>query len=95
MRDCDQIKQLPPSPVQNSEEAVKYWRFYVEEARKSAERDRKSRAWMKGNDDILSEKNVEDLFENLKKRSSIEGVRQRDFLNSLNRLTSELFNKVK
>jgi hypothetical protein len=83
------------TPIQDREEAVAYWEFYLDQARKSAESDKKVRAWSQGSNDILTQKDVEDLFEILRKKSSIEGVRQRDFLNSMNRMASQRINAKK
>jgi hypothetical protein len=82
------------NPIRDSKEAVEYWKFYLEEARKSAEPNAKAREWRQGSHDMLTEKDVEHLYEDLKKKSSTEGVRQRDFLNSLNGMASQKINDI-
>lgn len=82
-------------PIEDTDEAVKYWRFYLDEARRSAESTRKTRNWKQGEKDLPDQADVENMFGKLKSRSSIEGVRQRDFLNTLNRSASNVIARLK
>ncbi|MCW7073186.1 MAG: hypothetical protein OCU20_04730 [Methanophagales archaeon] len=76
------------SPIRDEEEALKYWRFYNDEARKAAKDEAEARGWQCGEEHIVAEAEVRKVFAKQRKLSSIEGIRQRDFLNELNRLAS-------
>lgn len=73
-------------PIRDEDEALEYWRFYLDKARKTAEGKAKKNGWKCGKTDIVDEDEALDVFASLSKKSSIEGIRQRDFLNELNRL---------
>ncbi|MBW1702393.1 MAG: hypothetical protein JRJ11_12430 [Deltaproteobacteria bacterium] len=73
-------------PIRDEDEALKYWRFYIDEARKAAKDAAEANGWECGNTDIVDEDEALNVFASLRKKSSIEGVRQRDFLNELNSL---------
>lgn len=75
-------------PIRDEEEALKYWRFYNEKARKAAKDEAEAQGWQYGEEHIVAEADVREVFAKQRKLSSIEGVRQRDFLNELNRRAS-------
>jgi hypothetical protein len=83
-------------PLQNSEEAIKLYNFYLEEARESAIRDDLTKKWKQGNRPILQKGDATamEAFEDLQKRSSIKGVRQRDFLNALHQKAQEIIEYI-
>jgi hypothetical protein len=76
------------SPIRDEEEALKYWRFYNDEARKAVKDEAKAQGWRCGEEHIVAEADVREVFAKQRKLSSIEGVRQRDFLFELNRRAS-------
>jgi hypothetical protein len=84
--------QLPP--IRDEKMALAYWKFYLSEARKAAKDDSKTRAWTSGNEDIVKMDEVGKIFAYERKRSSIEGVRQRDFLNALHKIAAQRMTKT-
>ncbi|EFK07253.1 conserved hypothetical protein [delta proteobacterium NaphS2] len=73
-------------PIRDADEALMYWHFYLEKARKTAKETAKENEWQCGKKDIVGEDEALEAFASLSKQSSIEGVRQRDYLNELNSL---------
>lgn|GEM_PF-828257 len=81
-------------PIQNPREAIELYRFYQNEARKSARQERLS-GWNQGDDDIVPEEAIPTIFQRLDNRdSTIEGVRQRDFLNELHHRAKEEIDQI-
>lgn len=76
-------------PIRSEDEAVKYWRFYLDIAREEGEAEARRNGWgQAGQQDIVSQSQAIETFRELRKSSTVEGVRQRDFLNELSKLAS-------
>lgn len=75
--------QISLSPLKDYDEAHKLAEFYLEECRKAAERSSKE---ARGRQELVTEDEMLDAFETARKaseRRGDEGVRQREFLNTL------------
>ena len=70
-------------PLRGEDAAVALYSFYLNSAREDAVRSEDTHTWKRGRYEILSEKTARDTFTELASRSTIQGVRQRDFLNAL------------
>lgn len=82
-------------PLQNREEAIELYRFYQNEARNSARQERLASGWKQGSSDIVPEEAIPTIFQRLDDRdSTIEGVRQRDFLNEMHRRAQEVIDQI-
>lgn len=75
--------EVPLSPLINEEEAVRLFQFYLEQAKKEAKNFAQEKKLEAGNEVLLNEDSARLLFYQLLKRSNIQGVRQRDYLNAL------------
>ncbi|MDZ8090521.1 MAG: P-loop NTPase fold protein [Nostoc sp. DedQUE05] len=71
------------SPIRNEEEAVKLFKFYLEQAKMEARNFAQNKQLQEGNDVLLHEDSARLLFHQLLRGSNIKGVRQRDYLNAL------------
>ncbi|GAA6620634.1 hypothetical protein [Scytonema sp. NUACC26] len=71
------------TPLRNEEEAVRLFRFYLEQAKREAKNLVSDKQWHSGNETLLNEDSARLLFYQLSKGSNIQGVRQRDYLNAL------------
>jgi len=80
-------------PLQTPKDAIGLYLFYERKARESAEKGGDENDWTAGSSHILQDEVVRALFRELAGESTIEGVRQRDFLNELNRRTQEIINE--
>ena len=80
-------------PLKNSGEAVGLYRFYHNKARDSA-REEAPESWRAGSSDIVSADVVHTVFQQLYASSTIEGVRQRDFLNRLHQRAQKAIDQI-
>ncbi|MBD2498969.1 MAG: hypothetical protein KAF91_07700 [Nostoc sp. TH1S01] len=71
------------SSIRNEDEAVKLFRFYLEQAKMEARNFAQDKQLQAGSDVLLHEDSARLLFHQLLKGSNIQGVRQRDYLNAL------------
>lgn len=70
-------------PLRDETQAIQLMQFYWQEARERAA-STASRDWGKaGNEDLVDVSEAKNLFRELLKQSTIQGVRQREFLNAL------------
>ncbi len=69
--------------LQNQNDALELYRFYNGHARKLAKQDVSTNEWKAGSSNIVTEETVLAIFRDLSRKSTIEGIRQRDFLNRL------------
>jgi hypothetical protein len=77
-------------PIRSDTEAVQYWRFYLERAREDARLEAQVQSWSRqGTEEVVTEPQALSVFRELRRLSMIGGVRQRDFLDRLNRLAAE------
>lgn len=75
-------------PLSTAAEALRLCEFYVNEARKRATEDMRSHTGDAGTDEIISESDVQSIFDELfvaAGERGLEGVTQRDFLNELHK----------
>ncbi|MEO9491655.1 MAG: BREX system ATP-binding domain-containing protein [Nitratireductor sp.] len=81
--------QITLRPLLDYDEAQKLARFYLDEAKKAAARAEEVEL---GNDELVTEQEMADAFANAKRaseRRGDEGVRQREFLNSLHSIAEQ------
>jgi hypothetical protein len=70
-------------PLRTEEDAIKLFTFYLENAKKEANNFAKDKGLQPGKESLLNEDSVKLLFHQLFQRSTIQGVRQREYLNEL------------
>lgn len=81
--------QIELSPLVSIDEAVKLGLFYVDEAKKAAQRTHNKKG---GDQDLVTTAEMGSLFEGARQaseRRGDEGVRQREYLNALHKLAEE------
>jgi hypothetical protein len=88
---ADQVELLPIAAVN---EAIEYRDFYVEHARKEGGLVAAEEGWKVGRKELVSRKDASDAFDELMGTSSIEGVRQRDYLNLLHKKAEAIVDAV-
>lgn len=76
-------------PLENEDDALTLCNFYINEAKKRASSEAKAHGWNQGDNDIVADVRGREIFQELSEISTIEGVRQRDYLNALYREVSE------
>ncbi|GAX35955.1 P-loop NTPase fold protein [Nodularia sp. NIES-3585] len=78
------VNEVQLSPIKNAEQAVELFQFYLEQAKTEAKYYAQDKQWKAGSDELLRENDARLVFYELSKQhSNIQGVRQRDYLNSL------------
>ncbi len=81
-------------PIRSEEEAVRYCKFYLNHEREKALL-KAEQGWQVSRTEIVSEAQVGDIFAQLRKTSTLDGVRQRDFLNELNKLAAKRMEAIR
>jgi hypothetical protein len=81
-------KEVRLYALRTEEEALALYRFYLNDATAKAETAAKAHGWKVGKNPILTEDSASQAFGDLKRRSTTEGVRQRDFLYALHERAS-------
>ena len=81
------------SPIINEEEAVKLFKFYLEQSKIEARNFAQNKQLQAGSDVLLHEDSARLLFHQLLRGSNIKGVRQRDYLNALYEKADESINE--
>ncbi|MBI4863577.1 MAG: hypothetical protein HY815_25465 [Candidatus Riflebacteria bacterium] len=75
-------------PIRDEDDAVRYWRYYLDRAREDARLQAQAHGWpsQSAPTDVVPEPEARKCFRDLRKSSTVDGVRQRDFLDHLNRV---------
>jgi hypothetical protein len=72
------------APLRDEADAVKLWQFYLQQARNEASHLARDKGWNRGEEVLINELKAKAVFDELlKKERTIQGVRQRDYLNTL------------
>jgi len=75
--------EIALQPLKGVDQALELYRFYIHTAKEEAQNSERARNWDEGDFELLSPGTAADVFQELSKRATVEGVRQRDFLNAL------------
>lgn len=86
--------QVQLRPLQNPEEALKLYQFYYDEAKDSAKQESSANSWQPGGSHIVSADVARTIFQRLYRETTIEGIRQREFLNELHRRAQEVIDEI-
>jgi hypothetical protein len=78
------------SPIRDEREALLLFEFYLDYARREAESFGQMKGWKAGSEVLLSRRDAMQLFADLLRRSTIGGVRQREYLNELHKAADEV-----
>lgn len=78
------VNDIQLAPLKDEVDAVKLWKFYLQQARDEADHFAQDKGWNRGADVPINEPEAKAVFDELlKKERTIQGVRQRDYLNTL------------
>ena len=77
--------EIQLSPLRNEADAVGLWNFYLQQAQNQARHFARDNAWKNksGKTILVNEPDAKNIFNDLLKVSTIQGVRQREYLNKL------------
>ncbi len=78
-------------PIASEEDSLRYWRYYLDRAREDARLEAQRHGWPLADQpiDIVTEQQAREIYREMRKASTIDGVRQRDFLDRLNVLAGQ------
>ncbi len=78
-------------PLRNEADAVNLWKFYLQQAQDEASHFTRDKGWRSGKTILVNEQDAQDIFSRLLKVSTIQGVRQREYLHRLHDKANSVF----
>jgi hypothetical protein len=78
-------------PLRSATEGIELCHFYLEHAQQKAHSFAQSKKWRAGNTALVEEGEMKKIFNQLSECSTIEGIRQRDYLQALSEKANEVF----
>ena len=85
---ANEVKLLP---LGNEADAVSLWKFYLQQAQDEANHFARDKGWKSGKTILVNEQDARDIFNQLLRVSTIQGVRQREYLHRLHDKANSVF----